>query len=114
MSTVSTDRAAIAAALSTVDGVHGYTYPPTAPCPGDGWATLPSFARQDGIVWRPSWTVVVVLPSDERAASTWLDQHFDAIVAALQAGPVYPDSAQPALMQTGVGDRYVLEITCRS
>ena len=114
MSTIATDRAAIKAALDTVTGVTGYEYRPKAQKPGDAWPTLPTLDRQADIVWRPEWTVVVFLPQDEREASNWLDAHFDAIVTALQAGPIYPETAEPALMNTGAGDMYVLEITGRS
>lgn len=114
MSTVATDRAAIAAALSTVTGVKGYQYRPPTPKPGDAWPTLPTLDRQADLIWRPTWTVVVFLPQDERAASDWLDAHFDAIVGALQTGPIYPETAEPGLMNTGAGDMYVLEITGRS
>lgn len=114
MSTIGTARAAIATALGTVAGVHGYPYRPTTPRAGDAWPILPSMDRQDDIVWRPTWTIIVMLPADERAASDWVDEHFDAIVTALQAGPIYPETAEPALMQTGAGDMYVLQITGRS
>lgn len=114
MSRVGTDRADIAAALASVPGVAGYPYRPAAPRPGDAWPILPSFERQDGIVWRPTWTILVALPADERGASDWVDAHFDDIVAALQAGPIYPETAEPTLMATGAGDMYVLQITGRS
>lgn len=111
---LATERAAIAAALSTVTGVNGYPHRPTTPRPGDAWPTLPTLDRQADLIWRRTWTVIVLLPQDERGASTWLDQHFDALVAALQAGPIYPETAEPALINTGAGDMYALEITGRS
>lgn len=114
MTTIATDRAAIAAALSTVSGVTGYAFRPTVLKPGDAWPTLPTLDRQADIVWRPTWRVLVFLPQDEEESSNWLDAHFDAIVAALQAGPIYPETAEPALMNTGAGDMYVLQITGRS
>lgn len=114
MSTIGTARAAIAAALDSVSGVAGYPYRPGAPRAGDAWPILPSMDRQDDIIWRPTWTILVALPADERGASDWVDQHFDDIVAALQQGPIYPETAEPAIMQTGAGDMYVLQITGRS
>jgi hypothetical protein len=116
VSTIGVTRAAIAAALSTVAGVSGYRYRPTAPRAGDAWTILPSMERQDDIVWRPTWTILIVLPSEERAASDWIDDRFDAIVAALQAAVAgyWPDTAEPAMMATGAGDVYVLQITGRS
>ncbi|HEY0700299.1 MAG TPA: hypothetical protein VGD43_21150 [Micromonospora sp.] len=111
---LTTDRAAIKAILDTVDGVTGYEYRPTVPRPGDAWPTLPALELQAGLVWRPTWTVVVFLVQDERAASDWIDQHFDALAGALRGGNVFPESAEPALMPTNAGDHYVLEITIRS
>lgn len=114
MTSLATDRAAIAVALSTVPDVTGHEFRPKAQRPGDGWPTLPTLDRQADMIWRPTWTVVVFLPQGERQASVWLDAHFDAIVAALQAGPIWPETAEPALMPTGAGDMKVLEITGRS
>lgn len=112
---IDTDRATIAAALSTATGVTGYAYRPKPPKPGDAWPTLPTIQRDQGIVWRPEWTVVVFLPQDERAASEWIDAHLLGVLAALQASsPLFPESAEPAVMATDGGDHYVLEITGRS
>lgn len=107
------DRAEIAAALSTVTDVNGYEYRPTTPRPGDAWPTLPTLERVGGLVWQATWTVIVFLPQDERAASAWIDDHFLAIVTALQV-PGFADAAEPGVMQTSGGDQYVLEITMRS
>ena len=107
------DRTEIAAALETVDGVKGYDYRPRAPKTGDAWPTLPTLDLQAGLVWRPTWTVHVVLPSDERAAAKWMDAHFLAIVTALRV-PAFPESATPAVMETSAGDLLILEITMRS
>lgn len=109
-----TDRAEIAAALDGVIGVRGHQYRPTTPRPGDAWPTLPTLELQDSIVWRPTWTIIVFLPQDERASSIWIDAHFLDIVAALRSGPIFPESAEPGLMPTNRGDQYVLEIAGRS
>lgn len=109
-----TDRQAMADLLSTVPGVRGYPYRPPAPAEGDAWPTLPTLDLDRGLVWRPTWTVNVVLPSDERAASTWIDDNFLAVAAALRSGRAFPESAEPARMPTDVGDLLVLEITLRS
>lgn len=107
------DRAEIAAALSTVDGVKGYEYPPRNAKPGDGWALLPTWELNGGLVWQAEWSVVVLLPADDRKASEWVDEHFDAIVTALRV-PGFPTNAQMSVMETEAGDRSVLEITMRS
>ncbi|KAB1925147.1 hypothetical protein F8280_12110 [Micromonospora noduli] len=111
---LATDRAAIAATLSTVDDVTGYEYRPKTPKPGDAWPLMPSLELQDGLVWRPTWTIHVFLPQDERKASGWMDTHFTALADALRGGNTFPDSAEPALIATSGGDQYVLEITVRS
>ncbi len=111
---LATQRAEIAAQLGAVDGVTGYAYRPKVPKPGDAWPTLPSMELQSGLVWRATWTVVVFLPQDERAASMWLDAHFDAVALALRGGSTFPDSAEPGLMTTSGGDWYVLQFTIRS
>lgn len=111
---IATDRAALAALLDGVDGVAGHPYQPTAPAPGDAWPRLPSLAREHGIVWRPTWTVLVALSHDEREASRFVDERFGDLVAALDAGRARVDAAEPGVMPTDAGDMYVLEITLRS
>lgn len=111
-----TDRAALSALLSTVDTVTGYPYRPTVIADGDAWPRLPDLAREGGgLVWRPVWTVLVALSSDEQVASAWIDEHFGDLVAAVEStGRAWVDSAAPATLQTSAGDRLVLEITLRS
>lgn len=111
---IADDRAAIAALLDTVPDVNGHTFRPDAPAPGDAWPTLPTLQREHGIVWRPTWTVVVSLGFDDREASTWIDAHFGDLVAALDSGRCQVDGAEPALMGTSAGDLLVLELTVRS
>lgn len=107
------DRQAIATALSTVQGVRGYEYRPPTPRPGDAWPTLPSLELEHGLMWQATWTVIVFLPQEERAAAEWLDARFLEIAAALRE-PGLATAAQPAVMPTSGGDQYVLEITMRS
>lgn len=107
------DRAEIVTALNTVSGVKGYANRPTALKPGDAWPLLPSLDLQDGLVWRPTWTVLVVLPQAEKAAAEWLDSHFMAIVSALRV-PGFAESAEPINYETSGGDLLVLAITLRS
>lgn len=108
------DRTAIATRLNAVSGVQGYDYRPPAPVPGDAWVTLPSLALEQGLVWRPTWTVNVCLPADERDASLWIDSHFIPLVEALRGGNGFPEAAEPAIMPTNMGDLLILEITLRS
>lgn len=111
---LTTERAAIAAKLSTVTGVTGYEHMPTVPKTGDAWPTLPSLALQDGLVWRPTWTIHVALPQDARRASEWLDGHFIDLADALRVGSTFPETAEPVVVETDAGNLLVLEITVRS
>jgi hypothetical protein len=113
LSTIVNDRAEIAAALNTVPVLKGYTRRPRALKTGDAWPLLPDFELQHGLVWRPTWRVIVVLPEDEDAAAAWMDEHFEAIVTALRE-PGFPESAAAGVLQTNGGDVLILEITMRS
>lgn len=112
MSLVGT-RTEIADLLSAVEGVNGYAYRPTTPRPGDAWPILPSLNLQDGLVWRPEWSVVVFLPQDERAAAQWLDTNFESIANALRGGSVFPESADLATESASGTERAVLLIKIR-
>lgn len=111
---LATDRAALAGLLSTAPGVRGHEYQPVAPTAGDAWPRLPSLAREHGLVWRPTWTVLVALSTDEREASRWVDETFVDLVAALDAGRARVDSAEPGVMSTDAGALFMLEVTVRS
>lgn len=107
------DRAAIAAALSTVDGVTGYRSRPTVFTPGDAWPLLGPLDRADGYSFTATWRVFLVLPNDEVKASEWLDAHVDALVEALL--PVgYVDQIVPVSLTTEAGDQFAVQITMRS
>lgn len=107
------DRQAIATALSSARGVRGHEYRPSTPRPGDAWPTLPTLTLVEGLMWQATWSIIVFLPQEERAASEWIDRHFLDIAAALKS-PGLAVEAEPAVMQTSGGDQYVLEITMRS
>lgn len=111
---IATDRQAIADLLGTVPTLTGHAYRPDVPGPLDAWPTLPTLTREHGIVWRPTWTVVVGLSFDEREASAWVDAHFGDLVDALDAGRCQVDGAEPAVMGTSAGDLLALEVTLRS
>lgn len=109
-----TDRADIKAQLDPVPDVTGYKYRPKTPKPGDAWPTTPRLELQDGLVWRPTWTIHVFLPQNERAASDWIDEHFADLDTALRGGNTFPESAEMVMLQASAGDQFVLEITVRS
>lgn len=107
------DRAAIAAALSTVTGVKGYEYRPTSTKPGDGWPMLSLLERAGGRSFTVTWRVLVMLPGDEVAASQWIDAHHEQLVdGLLDVG--FVDSIAPVKLDSGAGDQYALQITMRS
>lgn len=107
------DRAAIAAALSTVDGVTGYEKRPTTARPGDAWPLLAALDRAGGWSFTVNWRVLILLPQDEGKASKWIDDRHEALVDALE--PVaYVERIEPVLIQANNTDQYALQITMRS
>jgi hypothetical protein len=114
--TIDADREALATVLEGVTGVNGHAFRPPAPRDGDAWPRLTGMAIEHGLVMRPVWDVLVWLPADERAASTWIDDHLADLVAAINAdgSPGYVDEGEPALVQVGRDDRPVLIITLKT
>jgi len=106
------DRTALAAAMDGVTDVNGHDRRPAAPRLGDAWPFLERFDVEQGLVLRPTWKVIVLLPQDEFKASEWMDDHLALIFAALR-GPGWAESAEPALMRVGRTDAYVLEISLK-
>ncbi|MFD6770882.1 hypothetical protein ACFWC6_32205 [Micromonospora chalcea] len=106
-------RQSIADALSTAPDVTGYPYRPTVPKPGDAWPRLTGMDLAGGLVFEKSWSVLVVLPQDERAASDWTDAHYEALVDALL--PVgFVDRIEPVLIEASGSNQYALQFTMRS
>jgi hypothetical protein len=106
-------RAAIAAAISTVDGLTGYVKRPTAMKPGDGWPQWRGAARADGFGFLETWAVLVVLPDNETTADEWADSHGYALATALE--PVmFVESIAPATIPASGNDIYALMITGRT
>lgn len=113
MSTLSTARARLSAALSTVTGTKGFPTRPPAPKEGDAWPILSELERGPGAAFMIHWVVRVVLPPDEIKASQWIDDHLDLLYDGLE--PVaFVDGFRPVLLPTAGGDQYALEITLRS
>ena len=108
-----TTRAALAAALSTVDGVTGYVKRPTTPKPGDGWPLWRGSERGAGWAFTAGWAVLIVLPGDEAAADAWIDAREAALFEALE--PVmFVDRLDPAAVPVAGTDAFALMITGRS
>lgn len=106
-------RADIAAALSAIDGLHGYPKRPDAPNTGDSWPQWSGAERSDGALFVNSWRVYVVLPSDETTADEWADLYGDLLADAL-APVLFVDAIAPTLLSAGTGDVYALMITGRA
>ncbi|MBM0274132.1 hypothetical protein [Micromonospora tarensis] len=107
------DRAAIAAVLSTIDGVTGYASRPSVLAAGDAWPLLGPLDRASGYSFTATWRVFVIIPSDEVKASEWLDAHVDELVEALL--PVgFVDQILPVAVTTEAGDLLAAQITMRS
>jgi hypothetical protein len=97
------DREDIAEALSTVSGVSGFSFRPRVIGPGSGWPLTVTLNRGPAQNFDRTWKVVVVLPSDERAASTWFDEKFQAISDALEYQAGYVESIEPGNVDTDSG-----------
>lgn len=109
-------RAALVAAMSTVDGVTGYLRRGLVPSPrpGDGWVLWQGIRRADGAAFTDTWAVVIALSGDEVQADAWIEAHVDDLYDALE--PVmFIDSFEPAVMPlTGNSEALALMITGRS
>lgn len=76
-------RDAIAGALSTADGVRGYTTRPAAPREGDAWPLLRMLDDPQGQAYAWTWHVILLLPQDEVLAGEWLIEHAADVIEAL-------------------------------
>jgi hypothetical protein len=112
-------RDAIAAALSTVAGVTGYSYKPVTPKAGDAWPLWAGGERGPGRSFQYTWRVLILLPKDERAASAWIDEHVEALVDAMEGASVddndvgFVDRLDPVAVTAGGTDQLALQITMR-
>lgn len=101
--------AAIAAALSTVDGVTGHELQPRAPKEGDAWPAWADALREAPGVLNDGWQVKVVLPVDEAAQRAWIAERRWDLIDALTGAGVYVEN-----LASGVAaDRPALLINCR-
>ena len=106
-------RTAIAAALSTVDGVTGYPKKPSTPRAGDGWALWGGAERWEGAgPFVTTWRVLIALPPDEAAADAWIAGHLDDLIDALQH-VAHIDRIDPAIDKVAGNDAYRLQLTAR-
>lgn len=105
-----TTRAAIAAAVSTIDGLKGYAKRPDSIASGDAWPRWRGAQRGEQRLFVNTWSVVVALPADEDIADDWADQYGEQLVDALS--PVlYVTDIDPAVLPMGGTDTLALQIT---
>lgn len=111
--TLTGDRLAIAAALSTATGVTGYVKRPATPKTGDAWPMLGPMENVGQATFEITWRVIVFLPQDEWTSSEWIDAHVDALVDAL-LGIGQVDRIEPVELTAGGTGQYALQLTMRS
>jgi hypothetical protein len=105
-----TDRTDLAEVLSTIDGVRGFKYRPKDFSAGDAWPLIETVTRDQGAYLRVTWRVIIILPTDEKAASAWFSDHLEDITDALDQF-AYVEEAKPYIQQTGAGDVNAIELT---
>jgi hypothetical protein len=103
------DRAAIAAALSTVDGVTGCAERPAVPEPGQAWPVLVGVDRGPGDAWAATWRLLLVLDGDEYVAVGQLEALLSTLAEAL-AEVLYVDHAEPVTIETPAGILLGIEV----
>ena len=106
------DRSALAAALSTVDGVTGVAYRPPVLAPGTAWPLLGQIARD--VDFQVTWRAVIILPTGERKASDWFDANYQVVADAIEESDFgYLEQVEPGLVATHAGDLEAMIITVR-
>lgn len=107
---LSAQRQELATLLSTLDDLRGHPYRPRTFPPGAAWPLLVSIDREEDLAVR--WVVVVVLPSDERKASEWFDEHHGEIAEVLEDSYTV-ERIEPHSEPTEAGDLNAMLITVR-
>jgi hypothetical protein len=104
-------RAAIAAAVSEVEGLTGYPKRPGSINAGDAWPLWRGAARgDDHMAFTNSWMVVLALPGDEDEADVWIDRYGVDLFVALSP-LLFITAVDPALLPMSGTDTYALQIT---
>lgn len=113
-------RESLAEALSAVAGITGYPYRPSTPKSGDAWPVMGRAERVVADNFAVSWSVLVMLPQDERSANDFIESKSLEIIDSLEdTGAAFVDSFGPAFadIPSGSGNTSVtrvLELTTRS
>lgn len=111
---ISETKQAIAAAVSAVDGVQGYSSRPGVLRPGDAFVRWGGWQRAEGTAFYATFRVVVVL---DQGSETTADESAYALADTLEAAlrPVmFVDAIEPTILPTEAGDMFSLTITGRT
>lgn len=108
-------RQALAAALSTVDGITGYPKRPTVITVGSAWVLWRGMEPDSDqrIAWRHTWAVVVVVGDSEDAADAFVAERADEFADALHP-ELYVTSIQPSILPVESGAMFALTLTGES
>jgi hypothetical protein len=112
-----TKHAALAAALSTVDGVTGYQRMPSAPKVGDAWVLMGRGDRGDNAAdaFTVAWRARLCVPTnDEVAALELFSGLWEPLYYALGAAGAQVDAFVPVVIPTKAGDIWAYELVCRT
>lgn len=108
-----TDRASIAAALSTVEGLEGHAKRPDVLGAGVAYPLVDTLLRGPGSAFQTRWRVLVILGGDEFDAMDQLDALVPAVCDAVSE-VLYVDSVRPIAVPTEAGDLFAAEFIARS
>lgn len=112
-------RQEIVDTLNAIDGIKGYPMEPKTLKAGDAWCAWGGQTRVDGL-WETTWTIYVVLSTDEAKASEWAESNAEALAEALQHPELpnlsagYVDDIKPLNLAVGNTVQFGLQITLRS
>jgi hypothetical protein len=102
-------RDAIAAALSTIDGITGYVRRPVDLTRGVAYPLVAEFVRGPGLQFGCNWRVIVILGPDEEEAEELMDALLPDVALALQR-LMHVQLATPLAITTEAGQVFAAEI----
>jgi hypothetical protein len=110
-----TTRAEIAATLTGTGIVTGSEFRPSTLASGMAWprATAHDWAAASH-AFETTWSIYVVLPQEERAATIWFEDNIETLRDALET-VAFVDHDEPIMLPvTNSDDLFALLITARS
>lgn len=108
---LSTDRELVAGILSELDNLTGFPYRSPDANAGDAWPLIERLDSPGGFNMQAVWRIIVVLPSDEIAASQWFDAKFQEVSDALNEKFGNVTQIEIGLLSTEVGTRNAMILT---